>query len=83
MLLLSQIGLVSISCILITSATPSLTSLEGERSSLKPRLSVPDFVLQLWRKSDFLQSCETKSGEPGFEAMREDLACETTRLSNG
>ena len=35
--------------------------------SLEPRLSVPDFVSQLWRKifskaarQNFLQSCETK-----------------------
>ena len=29
-------------------------------SSLEPRLSIPDFVVQLWR-TDLLQSCETKS----------------------
>ena len=34
-------------------------------TSLEPRLSVPDFVSQLWRK---IGSCETKS-EPGFEAI--------------
>ena len=32
------------------------------KGSLKPRLSVLDFVSQLWRKTDFLQSCKTKSG---------------------
>ena len=34
--------------------------------SLEPRLSVPDFVLQLWRKI----SCEAKiwNGKPGFKA---------------
>ena len=37
-------------------------------SSLEPRLSVPDFVSQLWRKIS--KQCETKSGTEklGFEA---------------
>ena len=30
--------------------------------SLEPRLSVHGFVSQLWRKSFFLQNCETKPG---------------------
>ena len=38
--------------------------------SLKPRLSVPDFVSQLWRKIDFSPKLQDKiqNGKPGFEA---------------
>ena len=41
--------------------------------SIEIRLSVPDLVSQLWRKSDFSPNCETKSGTDleglhGFEA---------------
>ena len=39
--------------------------------SLVPRLSVPDFVSQLWRKIDFSPKLRDKiqNGEPGNEAM--------------
>ena len=34
----------------------------GYCNSLEPRLSVLDFVTELWSKTIFLQSCKTKSG---------------------
>ena len=37
----------------------------GERVSLEPRVSVPDFVSQLWRKM-----CETKSGTESLRLGR-------------
>ena len=45
-----------------------------EGGSLEPRLSIPDFVLQLWRKIDFSPKLRNKiwNGEPWFEASREE-----------
>ena len=39
-------------------------------NSLEPRLSVLDFVSQLWRKTDFSPKLQDKirNGKPGFEA---------------
>ena len=37
-------------------------------ASLESRLSVPDFVSQLWRKIGFLQCCETKSGTESLDS---------------
>ena len=44
-------------------------------ASLEPRLSVPDFVSQLWRKIDFSPKLRDKirNGKPGFEARQELL----------
>ena len=48
-----------------------MTELWGASTSLKPRLSIPDFVSQLWRKmlwdKQKLQD-KIRNGEPGFEA---------------
>ena len=43
------------------------------QASLKPRLSIPDFISQLWRKiggTDFSPKLQDKiqNGKPGFEA---------------
>ena len=45
--------------------------------SLKPRLSVPDFVSQLWRKTDFSPKLRDKvrNREPGFEAKWYPFYC--------
>ena len=42
----------------------------GGGLSLEPRLSIPDFVLQLWRKIDFSPKLRDKiwNGKPGFKA---------------
>ena len=61
--------------------------------SLEPRFSVPDFVLQLWRKRQnsgrkawvqiFLQNCETKSGTESLD-LRLGLAnnCQCVTFQN-
>ena len=52
-------------------------TLAEKRASLKPRLSVTDFVLQLWRKSDFSPKLQDKilNGKPGFEARKKLCTC--------
>ena len=45
--------------------------MKERNGSLEPRLSVLDFVSQLWRKI-FLQSCETKSGMESLGSRLEE-----------